>query len=60
MKTQVRAASRKWFARAMMFLDLSKKFGPKRADEYLGRFRRQIKFAIALNLVLCAAKVVSR
>ena len=60
MKAQVRAASRKWFARAMMFLDLSKKFGPRRADEYMRRFRRQQKFADALVMVLAAHKAVAR
>lgn len=55
---QPHAASRKWFSRAMTFLNYSNKGQTKRADEYLARFRRQIKFALALNMVICATKVV--
>ena len=59
MKNQVHAASRKWFARAMAFLDISRKFGPSKADEYLSRFKRKGKFVTALNLVLAAERVVA-
>ena len=60
MKTQVRAASRKWFARAMAFMDTLRRFGPKQADEYRKRFRRQEKFATALMFVRAAERVVAR
>ena len=54
MKAQVRAASRKWFARAMMFFKLSETRGPNVADQYLSRFRRKDKMADALVLVQTA------
>ena len=56
MKSQVRAASRKWFARALMFLEISKR-SPAKANEYLMRWRRQGKFADAMAFVLAAREL---
>ena len=56
-RPQVRAATRKWIARAMNFLHYARNGQTKRADEYLTRFKRSGKLADALVLVQAAGVI---
>lgn len=57
---QARASTRKWFGRAIAFLEMRKKFSSNVAVEYQQRFKRQDKFAAAVLAIRAATAVVAR